>query len=132
MPSGNLEGIALVGRASCGEFGTSDSERLLFLTRDGGSPNLVYFDEFACDCSGAVNETEFDICAAQGDLSGGCVCLDSNFDGAVDCSDFDPPISAQCEEPEPVPALADWGRGSLALLMLLVFALARAGRASAL
>ena len=99
MPSGNLEGIAMVGRTFCGEFGSADSERALFLTRDGGSPNLVYFDEFPCDCTGAANEAEFDACWARGDLGGGCACLDQDLDGDVDCDDLTPPISAQCQGP---------------------------------
>lgn len=52
MPSGNLEGIAVVDQAACGEFGASDSARLLFLTRDGELPNLVYFAEFPCHIRG--------------------------------------------------------------------------------
>jgi hypothetical protein len=48
MPSGNLEGIAVVDQAACGEFGASASDRLLFLTRDAEAPNLVYFAEFPC------------------------------------------------------------------------------------
>ncbi len=48
MPTGNLEGIAVVDPASCGEFGALESERLLFLTRDSAAPNLVYFAEFPC------------------------------------------------------------------------------------
>ena len=96
MPSGNLEGIAMVGRTFCGEFGSVDSERALFMVRDGGSPNLVYFDGFPCDCTGAANETEFDACLERGDLGGGCACLDQDLDGDVDCDDFTPPISSQC------------------------------------
>lgn len=119
MPTGNLEGLALVGRASCGEFGSADSERALFLTRDGGSPNLVYFDAFPCDCTGAANEAEFDLCTARGDLGGGCVCLDQDLDGDVDCDDFDPPISEQCNEPAPVPTLGLWARAYIALAILL-------------
>jgi parallel beta-helix repeat protein len=99
MPSGNLEGIALVSRASCGEFGVLDSDRVLFMTRDGGSPNLVYFAEHPCDCTGAENEAEFDVCAVSGDLSGGCICLDQDLDSDVDCDDYDPPIASQCVEP---------------------------------
>ena len=118
MPSGNLEGIAVVGRASCGVFGSDNSERALFLTRDGGSPNLLLFDEFPCDCTGAENETEFDACTARGDLGGGCVCLDQDLDGDVDCDDFTPPISALCEEPTSVPALGGWARAIVALFIV--------------
>ena len=64
MPSGNLEGIAIVGLDSCGELGSGDYERALFLTRDGGAPNLVYFDAFPCDCAGAENPPQFDACRA--------------------------------------------------------------------
>ncbi len=53
MPSGNLEGIAVVDQAACGEFGASDSDRLLFMTRDAESPNLVYFAGFPCYGIGA-------------------------------------------------------------------------------
>ena len=118
MPSGNLEGIAVVGRASCGAFGSANSERALFLTRDGGSPNLLLFDMFPCDCTGAENEMEFDACTARGDLGGGCACLDKDLDGDVDCDDFTPPISAVCEEPASLPALGGWGRAIVALLIL--------------
>jgi hypothetical protein len=117
MPAGNLEGIAVVSRSSCGELGALDAERSLFLTRDGGSPNLVYFDQHPCDCTGAENESEFDACAASGDLSGGCICLDQDQDGDVDCDDFDPPIASQCV-PQ-VPSLSLWGRAIAALFLLL-------------
>lgn len=118
MPTGNLEGIATVGRASCGEFGAANSDRVLFLTRDGGSPNLVYFANFPCDCTGAENETEFDACTATGDLRGGCACLDADLDGDVDCDDFDPPISGQCQA-APVPTLGRPGLLYIALLILI-------------
>ena len=117
MPTGNLEGIAVVSRTSCGEFGSLDTERALFLTRDGGSPNLVYFDEHPCDCTGAENEMEFDVCASMGHLSGGCVCLDKDLDGDVDCDDFHPAISSQCVAQ--VPSLSLAGRVIAALLLLL-------------
>ena len=120
MPSGNLEGIALVSRGCCGDFGALDSERALFLTRDGGSPNLVYFDEFPCDCTGSANEAEFDACVASGSLSGGCACLDQDMDGDVDCDDFSPAIFSQCVA-EPVPALSKWGRAGIVLLFLVGF-----------
>ena len=125
MPTGNLEGIAVVGRASCGEFGAADSERVFFLTRDGGSPNLLYFSMFPCDCTGAENEAEFDACTVRGDLGGGCVCLDKDLDGDVDCDDFEPPISANCEGLTPVPLLGVWGHAGIALLILLAAAVAR-------
>jgi len=125
LPTGNLEGIAVVGRASCGEFGSVDSERALFLTRDGGSPNLVYFDAHTCDCTGAENEAQFDACVASGDLGGGCICLDQDFDGDVDCDDFSPPISAQCEEATPVPTLGIWGRVQIVLLVIFAACLFR-------
>ena len=48
-PTGNLEGIAIVGRLFCGEFGSANAARTLFLTRDGGSSEFIYFDEFPCD-----------------------------------------------------------------------------------
>jgi cysteine-rich repeat protein len=96
MPTGNLEGIALVTRASCGNFGSANSERVLFLTNDGGNPNLRHYGTFPCDCTGSANEAEFDACAAAGDLSAGCACLDIDLDGDVDCEDFSPAISAQC------------------------------------
>ena len=131
MPTGNLEGVAVVGRASCGAFGSADSERALFLTRDGGSPNLRYFEMFPCDCTGAENEAEFDACTARGDLGGGCVCLDQDLDGDVDCDDFTPPISAQCEDPTPTPPLSVWGRASVALLILLVSAVSWARTSAA-
>ncbi len=118
MPPGNLEGIAVVSRASCGEFGSLDAERSLFLTRDGGSPNLVYFGEHPCDCTAAENEEAFDFCAESGDLSGGCICLDQDLDGDVDCDDYHPAISAQCIAQ--VPGLGFGGR----LLAVLVVALA--------
>jgi hypothetical protein len=117
MPTGNLEGIAVVSRTSCGEFGSLDAERALFLTRDGGSPNLVYFEQQPCDCTGAENEAEFDSCVASGQLSGGCVCLDKDLDGDVDCDDFDPPISSQCAAQ--VAGLGLSGRLTAALLLLL-------------
>ncbi len=47
-PSGNLEGFALVSQASCREFGSGPSERTLFLTQDGGSPNLLAYAAFPC------------------------------------------------------------------------------------
>ena len=120
-----------MGRASCGEFGSADSERALFLTRDGGSPNLRYFEMFPCDCTGAENEAEFDACTARGDLGGGCVCLDQDLDGDVDCEDYTPPISAQCEDPTPTPMLSVWGRASVALLILLVSAVSWARTSAA-
>ena len=122
MPTGNLEGLAVVGRASCGEFGSANSERALFLTQDGGSPNLVYFEGFPCDCTGAENEAEFDACTERGDLGGGCVCLDKDLDSDVDCDDFTPPISAMCEDPTPIPMLGVWGRVNIALFILLASA----------
>jgi hypothetical protein len=121
MPAGNLEGMALVDRSSCGEFGAADTERFLFLTRDGSSPNLLYFDGFPCDCSGPISEAEFDICAASGDLSGGCVCLDQDLDGDVDCDDFDPAISAQCG-PVPVPTVSRSGLVILGISVMLASA----------
>jgi hypothetical protein len=48
MPSGNIEGIAVVDQAECSQFGAAEFDRLLFLTRDAQSPNLVYFAEFPC------------------------------------------------------------------------------------
>ena len=120
MPSGNLEGIALVSRSACGEFGSLDSERVLFLTRDGGSPNLVYFEAFPCNCTGAESQDEFDACLARGDLGGGCACLDADSDGDVDCDDFSPPISGQCAEP--IAGLDAQGRAAVALLVLALAA----------
>ena len=38
MPSGNLEGIAIVNLESCGEYGSEELERVIFLTRDTESP----------------------------------------------------------------------------------------------
>jgi hypothetical protein len=73
---------------------------------------------FPCDCAGAENETEFDACTVRGDLGGGCICLDQDLDGDVDCYDFTPPISALCEEPTSVPALGDWGRAIVVLFIL--------------
>lgn len=116
MPAGNLEGIALVNRSGCGEFGSLDSERALFMTRDGGSPNLVYFQDFPCDCTGAENQGEFDTCLARGDLGGGCACLDADGNGSVDCDDFSPPISGQCATP--IAGLDVPGRAAVVLLLL--------------
>jgi hypothetical protein len=48
MPSGNLEGIALVGNDACGAFGAGELERVLFLTQDGGVPPLAAFSTFPC------------------------------------------------------------------------------------
>ncbi|MEE2677826.1 MAG: hypothetical protein VX546_04530 [Myxococcota bacterium] len=118
MPAGNLEGIAAVSRTSCGAFGAANSDRVLFLTRDGGTPNLVYFASFPCDCTGAENETEFDTCAAAGDLGNGCACLDQDSDGDVDCDDFDPPISGQCQAAA-VPTLGETGLLYTTLLILI-------------
>jgi hypothetical protein len=126
MPSGNVEGLALVGRTGCGEMGALDSERLVFLARDGSSPNLGYFDDFPCDCTGAENEEEFDVCAARGDLGGGCVCLDQDLDGDVDCDDFHPPISSQCAAPVPLPG--GWALASVVLAILLAAAVPLLGR----
>ncbi len=53
MPSGNLEGIAMVNLESCGEFGSEESERVIFLTRDTESPSLIYFNDFPCTQPGA-------------------------------------------------------------------------------
>ena len=118
MPSGNLEGIAIVGRRFCGEFGSANAARALFLTRDGGSSKFIYFDAFPCDCTDSNNETEFDACVDRGDLGGGCVCLDVDLDGDVDCNDFAPPISQQCSEP--VPMLSGWRSVAAIALLLLV------------
>jgi hypothetical protein len=107
-----------VGRRFCGEFGSANAARALFLTRDGGSSKFIYFDAFPCDCTDSNNETEFDACVDRGDLGGGCVCLDVDLDGDVDCNDFDPPISQQCSEP--VPMLSGWRSVAAIALLLLV------------
>jgi hypothetical protein len=125
MPPGNLEGIAVVERSSCGELGADDASRALFFTRDSESPNLVFFDGLPCDCTGAENAAEFDACAARGDLGGGCICLDQDQDGDVDCDDFEPEISSQCVS-TPVPALGGLARvGIVALLLLVVVSASR-------
>jgi len=98
MPSGNLEGLAVVSRNQCGEFGSLPPERSLFLTRDGGSPNLVSFEQEPCDCTGSANRDEFEACLASGSLNGGCTCLDADQDGDVDCDDFSPPLSPLCSQ----------------------------------
>ena len=49
MPSGNLEGIALVGNDACGAFGADELDRVLFLTQDGGDPPLASFNAYPCD-----------------------------------------------------------------------------------
>lgn len=119
MPSGNLEGLAVVSRNQCGEFGSLPAERSLFLTRDGGSQNLVYFEQEPCDCTGSANQDEFETCAASGSLNGGCACLDIDNDGDVDCDDFDPPLSPLCGQ-VPVPGLPLTGQLILGLSVLLV------------
>lgn len=122
MPTGNLEGVAVAGLTACGRFGSADSERAFFLTGDGGSPNLLQFDAFPCNCTGAENESEFDRCRERVDLGGGCICLDKDLDGNVDCDDFNPPISGTCEGATPVPMLGITGRVGVASLILLAAA----------
>ena len=53
MPAGNLEGIAVVDTSFCAELGSASGTRALVLTRDGGSPNLVYFPGFSVGCTEA-------------------------------------------------------------------------------
>ena len=104
MPSGNLEGITIVNLESCGEFGSEELERVIFLTRDGGSPNLIYFNAFPCTQPGACCDvgaceivTEA-VCMNLGGqwLGGGSTCEscasscsgDTNADYAVDILDL--------------------------------------------
>ena len=117
MPTGNLEGLAVVGRGSCGRFGSANDERSLFFTSDGVSPYLVYYDQYPCDCTGSANETEFDACFVQGDLSGGCSCLDQDTDGDIDCGDFMPPLAQRCVG-APVPTIAPSTRALLGLILM--------------
>ncbi|MDP7070505.1 MAG: hypothetical protein QF561_04055 [Phycisphaerales bacterium] len=53
MPQGNLEGIALAGQSACGAYGAESNGQMLFLTRDGGSPNLGSFRAYPCSTDGA-------------------------------------------------------------------------------
>ncbi|MCP4759955.1 MAG: hypothetical protein GY876_10920 [Planctomycetes bacterium] len=53
MPEGNTEGIALTGQGACGDHGADPEAQVLFLTRDGGTPNLGSFNSYPCSSSGA-------------------------------------------------------------------------------
>ncbi|MCH2134822.1 MAG: hypothetical protein MK116_13860 [Phycisphaerales bacterium] len=53
MPSGNLEGIAMVSQDDCGQFGSDVDQRVLFFTRDGASPYLSACEAFPCSLEGA-------------------------------------------------------------------------------
>ncbi len=118
MPAGNLEGLAIVTLDQCGLLGSADSERTVFLTRDGGSPNLIAYDEYPCDCTGALTQERFESCVSVGGLAAGCVCLDSDVDGDVDCDDVDPGLSPLCSTTA-VPSFGRFGQWMLGLWVLL-------------
>ncbi|MDG2292045.1 MAG: hypothetical protein P8L37_05255 [Phycisphaerales bacterium] len=104
MPDGNIEGIALVDRDSCGQFSSDEDERVIFFTRDGESPYLSYADAFPCTCPGACcvssgcDLVTMDSCDNFGGnwLGDGVPCADCpttcigdvNSDGAVDMTDL--------------------------------------------
>ncbi|MDP7030515.1 MAG: hypothetical protein QF733_09875 [Phycisphaerales bacterium] len=53
MPEGNIEGIAVVGRGGCGRLGAGGEQQVVFLTCDGGAPNLAAYSDFPCAAVGA-------------------------------------------------------------------------------
>ena len=88
MPPGNTEGLALTGQGACGGHGADSDGQVLFLTRDGGTPNLGSFTAYPCASVGAC-------CVTTGcDLVSASSC--ESFGGSwlgngTSCDDCPPP-----------------------------------------